>query len=250
MQKTLLQILSNIGLALTFSSRIPFPISKHADIKDAFGWLPLAGLILALFSLIPMLLPIENAWLLAWLYVGIMAWLTRGLHWDGLADVADGLASNKSGATFRKVVKDSNLGALGGLCLIMIAMGYIITTRALIESGVWLALPWAAALARALALLLPSLCPVHPTAGLGLTLQEAYPFIKALGWLAFLFILGVIFLSFFVAFLGTVFGFGVIYMLACKAEAKGGFNGDFIGAAIVLSELAALLAVAIVFIAN
>lgn len=246
MQKIFSQSLSNIGLVLTFSSRIPLPMSTPGDLKIAFAWLPMAGIILSILALVPMLLPIESTWLLAWLYVGSMVWLTRGLHWDGLADVADGLGSNKSGAAFWKVVKDSNLGALGGLCIVMVAIGYIITTQAVIEDGAWFALPWAAALARALVLLMPSLCPVNPKAGLGKILQDASLFMSSLVWLALLFALGVIFLSFLATVLGTLFGFGIVYMLARKAEANGGFNGDFLGATIVLSEFVALLAVAIV----
>ena len=249
MLKILLQHLANLGLAVSFSSRIPVPCLERAEIKRAFAWLPLAGIMLALLALLPLLLPVNSTWVLAWLYVGIMTWLTRGLHWDGLADVADGLASNKNGAAFWKVVKDSKLGALGALCIIITATGYIISVQSLFEtsncSKIWFALPWAAALGRAFALLLPGLAPVNPRAGLGQSMQEAEPFTAALAWLAILTLAAIVFLSFLTAALALGLGLLITWQLARKAKQMGGFNGDFLGATIVLAELAALLSASI-----
>lgn len=249
MQKTLLQHLANFGLAVSFSSRIPIPHLERAEIGKAFAWLPLAGAVLALFALLPVFLPVGNTWLLAWLYVAIMAWLTRGLHWDGLADVADGLASNKNGASFWKVVKDSKLGALGALCIIIVAAGYIISIQSLLETAacvkVCFALPWAAGLGRTFALLLPSLAQVNPKAGLGQSMQEAEPFFAAVTWLGLLTLSGIFFLGFLTAILALGSGLLLTWRLAGKAEQMGGFNGDFLGAAIALAELAALTAAAL-----
>ena len=237
-------ILANMGLALSFSSRIPLPCRKNAEIGKAFAWLPLAGIFLSLLALFPLFLPISNSWISAWFYVALMAWLTRGLHWDGLADVADGLGSNKTGAEFWKVVKDSKMGAVGGLCTAVAAAGYIIAAQGLIETGAWLALPWAAGLGRAFALLLPALSPASPDAALGQSLAEAEPFPEGIIWVLILTVLGICLFSFPAAACAAGLALLATWLLARKAKSMGGFNGDFVGAAIVLSELGALLAAA------
>ena len=237
-------ILANMGLALSFSSRIPFPCLENAKIEKAFAWLPVAGIFLSLLALFPLLLPISNSWISAWFYVALMAWLTRGLHWDGLADVADGLGSNKTGAEFWKAVKDSRMGALGGLCTAIAAAGYIVAAQGLIEAGMWFALPWAAGLGRAFALLLPGLSPASPDAALGQSFAEAKSFPEGIIWVLVLAALGTCLFSFLATACAVGLAFLATGLLAHKAKSMGGFNGDFLGAVIVLSELGALIAAA------
>ena len=244
MRHTKNRVLTNIGLALSFSSRIPFPCPADTDMGKAFAWLPLAGVFLSLLALSPLLLPVSNSWILAWLYVALAAWLSRGLHWDGLADVADGLGSNKTGAEFWKAVKDSRMGALGGLCTAIAAAGYIVAAQGLIEAGMWFALPWAAGLGRAFALLLPGLSPASPDAALGQSFAEAKSFPEGIIWVLVLAALGTCLFSFLATACAVGLAFLATGLLAHKAKSMGGFNGDFLGAAIVLSELGALIAAA------
>lgn len=44
--------------------------------------------------------------------------LTGGLHWDGLADIADGLGGGRDPASRLEIMKDSRIGAFGALALI------------------------------------------------------------------------------------------------------------------------------------
>ena len=53
---------------------------------------------------------------LVFLFCGCL--LIRGLHHDGLADVADAFGSGKRGEEFRKILKDSRIGSFGALALI------------------------------------------------------------------------------------------------------------------------------------
>ncbi|MDI2131157.1 adenosylcobinamide-GDP ribazoletransferase [Yinghuangia seranimata] len=54
----------------------------------------------------------------ATLAVGTLAVLTRGLHLDGLADVADGLGSNKPAPDALRIMKASDIGPFGVLTLV------------------------------------------------------------------------------------------------------------------------------------
>ncbi|MCB0914677.1 MAG: adenosylcobinamide-GDP ribazoletransferase [Actinobacteria bacterium] len=73
------------------------------------------------------------------------ALLTRGLHLDGLADTADGFASGRRGAAALAVMRDPNLGALGGVTLIVVAgldtvaLAALFATAGVVESAILLA---------------------------------------------------------------------------------------------------------------
>lgn len=55
----------------------------------------------------------------ATLVVALAAWLTRGLHWDGLADVADGLGSGAPPQRAGQVMRQSDIGTFGALTLVL-----------------------------------------------------------------------------------------------------------------------------------
>ncbi|MEZ0093667.1 adenosylcobinamide-GDP ribazoletransferase [Streptacidiphilus sp. EB129] len=57
--------------------------------------------------------------------VAALAALTRGLHLDGLADVADGLGSNKPPAAALKIMKASDIGPFGVLVLVLVLFAQV-----------------------------------------------------------------------------------------------------------------------------
>ncbi|MHA6759359.1 adenosylcobinamide-GDP ribazoletransferase [Streptacidiphilus sp. PAMC 29251] len=67
--------------------------------------------------------------------VGALAALTRGLHLDGLADVADGLGSNKPPAAALKIMKASDIGPFGVLVLLLVLLTQVAALAQAFDSG-------------------------------------------------------------------------------------------------------------------
>lgn len=100
---------------------------------------PVAGLVLALVIAIP----VELLWrashgsalLLAALSVGALAVLTRAVHLDGLADVADGLGSGKHGDEALAIMKKSDIGPFGVATLLLALILQVVALADLVASG-------------------------------------------------------------------------------------------------------------------
>lgn len=100
---------------------------------------PLAGLVLALLVGVPL----QLAWrfghgsstLLAVLTVGALALLTRAMHLDGLADVADGLGSGRRGEPALQIMKKSDIGPFGVATLVVVLLLQVVALGDLIASG-------------------------------------------------------------------------------------------------------------------
>ena len=67
--------------------------------------------------------------------VAALAALTRGLHLDGLADVADGLGSNKPPAAALAVMKASDIGPFGVLVLLLVLLTQVAAVQRAFEGG-------------------------------------------------------------------------------------------------------------------
>ncbi len=100
---------------------------------------PVAGLVLALL----VATPVELAWkvghgsapLLAALAVGGLAFLTRAMHLDGLADVADGLGSGRRDEAALAIMKKSDIGPFGVATLLIVLLLQVTALSDLIWSG-------------------------------------------------------------------------------------------------------------------
>ncbi|XVQ88674.1 adenosylcobinamide-GDP ribazoletransferase [Microbispora siamensis] len=81
------------------------------------------------------------------LAVGAMAWLTRALHLDGLADLADGLGSGKPADGALDVMKRSDIGPFG---VVTVVIALLVQVAVLSRGGTaaWVALVAAAATGR------------------------------------------------------------------------------------------------------
>lgn len=101
-------------------------------------WAPLAGLFVGLLAVTAggvLLLLGASAPLAAVVTVAVPALLTRGLHLDGLADVADGLGSGKGPQGAQVVMKRSDIGPFGVLTLVFVLLGQIAALAQLLDES-------------------------------------------------------------------------------------------------------------------
>jgi len=113
-----------ILIAFQFLTIVPLPFTVRCEEEDlgrSMTFFPLVGLAIggllagADFLLAP-LLPRGVADLLL---VVLNSAVTGGLHLDGLSDVCDGLAARGSRERFLAVMKDSRIGAVGAVALML-----------------------------------------------------------------------------------------------------------------------------------
>ena len=99
------------------------PTLPQATVTAAMALAPAVGLLLGVIASAVLLAadhPLGAGPLTAaGLAVGSLALLTRGLHLDGLADLADGLASGKPAPAALDIMRRSDIGPLGAVTLIM-----------------------------------------------------------------------------------------------------------------------------------
>ncbi|GAB7079170.1 adenosylcobinamide-GDP ribazoletransferase [Megalodesulfovibrio paquesii] len=175
-----------------------------------------------------------------WLYAALGWWITRGLHWDGLADIADAWGSNAEGERFWNICKDSRVGAFGVMGVVL-GLGLMATLAgACLDRGLPQALVLAPVLGRCM--ILPLACAARPLArpGLGGSFLAAATLARV-GW--GLFWTAALWLS-----CGGARALPLALLLAAipcwrllaLGRRQGGLNGDFLGSAALLAELAGL----------
>jgi adenosylcobinamide-GDP ribazoletransferase len=111
-------------IAMQFLTIIPLPFDtrcRKEDLGQATACFPLVGLTIGglLVGLNWLIEPWLNRSLSAALLVTALVAVSGALHLDGLADVCDGLAARGSRERFLAVMKDSNVGAVGAVGLVL-----------------------------------------------------------------------------------------------------------------------------------
>lgn len=119
------------ALRLLFGTLTVVPVRPPTSVdRRTAGWAmalaPLAGLVLALLVAAPLALAEEYAdpppLLAAVLVIGALALLTRAMHLDGLADVADGLGSGRAGEQALAIMKQPDIGPFGVATLVLMLL--------------------------------------------------------------------------------------------------------------------------------
>jgi adenosylcobinamide-GDP ribazoletransferase len=65
--------------------------------------------------------------------VGALAWSSRGLHLDGLADTADGLAASYDRERALTVMRTGDVGPIGAATLVLVLLAQVACVAALVE---------------------------------------------------------------------------------------------------------------------
>jgi len=231
-------MLRGLGTAFGFLTR--FGPAGGADFAASVRWFPVVGLVLGGMAVAPAALG-AGPWLAAWLAVVIDLWATRGLHADGLADVADAWGSMARGERFFEIMKDSRVGAFGAMGLFVALSGKLVLYAGLFMAGDASAVAFSFIVGRTSAVWLMGLTRRLARPGLGqLFLDGATPAVMA-GTLAATVLAGMLLAGGRGMVSGLVLCAVVVAMLAGLAKSRGAVNGDFLGACVVLGELAACL---------
>ena len=150
--------LSALWIAGRFLTRFPFPDPGPigaADLGRAVPWYPAIGLLLGLA--LTLTAALAGPWWIggpapavAALTLALWAWLTGGLHLDGLADSADAwIGGMHSRERTLEIMKDPTSGPAGVSTLALLLILKFACLQALIAAGNPTALLWVPLLARA-----------------------------------------------------------------------------------------------------
>jgi len=134
-----------LGSALKTLTAIPWPWKESKDLAASLSWSPVIGLLLGLIlygtSLIWILLPFKQ-WPAgaALVMIGLGIWLTRGLHYDGLADWADSIGGFLHREKRLAIMKDVSLGSFGVLALFLALAAKWVAFERILSSGsiIWI----------------------------------------------------------------------------------------------------------------
>jgi len=233
---------SRLVTALGFLSRlVPAREAAPGEMGKTLAVFPLAGAIVGSVAALPLALGLgQNRPLVqAVIFTALGVYLTRALHYDGLADVCDGWGSLAGGERFWKILKDSRIGAFGVLALCLSLAAQIVFASTLCEGRAHGGLVFGAAFGRGCGAVLAYLGRDLGRPGLArefLASADRTVLLTALAWLA---VLAVLLFPFKAVLAACLLAGFALWRLLGLARAKQGVNGDFLGAAIVLGELCA-----------
>lgn len=128
-----------VRLAVGTFTRVPVAPPRTVDRRVAGAAMLLAPVTGLALAVLPALLVLTvdaadgPALLAAALAVAALAWLTRGLHLDGLADVADALGSGAEPQRARAVMKDPSVGAFAVMTLVLVLVLQVVALGSRVE---------------------------------------------------------------------------------------------------------------------
>ncbi|MDR3641810.1 MAG: adenosylcobinamide-GDP ribazoletransferase [Humidesulfovibrio sp.] len=226
---------------LGFLSRLaPARVIAEEDMRRAMFHLPLCGLVIGVAVCAPALAgffagrPLVQAWTVVLLSV----YFTRGLHLDGLSDVMDGAAQHTSPERFWTIVKDSRCGTFGVGAVVLALLGQTaLFAEVLGHARAWM-LPWVFVFGRACGVCFGGVNRAYSRPGLGgLFLSGADA--KAVCWALLLALGPALWLNPLAALYAVLTVLVLLTPLYRLVRAVAGVNGDFLGASIIMGELAA-----------
>jgi len=238
--------LHNLRICLSFLTRLsPVSEMRDPDFSGTLAWFVPCGLVLGFFLSLPLWIMPETVSPLvsAWIVVILEVYLTRGLHWDGWADLWDAVGSNARGERFWEILKDSRIGVFGTAGIVLGISGEIILFSA--GGAVWTAVVWAMILGRLVPVIQAFTGRDLPRPGMGRM------FVRGSGLkLTVLACAGTALLGLFlVGAASVVTAAGILFFcllgLQATARKQKGINGDFLGAGIIAGQITGFLSTAL-----
>jgi adenosylcobinamide-GDP ribazoletransferase len=250
--------LGGYRLAMTLLTAIPLNATPRGESPEpsrraagaAMAWAPVVGLLLGAVAAGVLELAARVAHtgplLAAVLAVTALALLSRGLHLDGLADLADGLGSRRPAGQALEIMKRSDIGPFGVVTLVLTLLVQVAALAQAQALGRGVPAVIAAVVAGRLALTWACRRGVPAARGTGLgamvagTVPLAIPIALTVAALAAAYPFGLMVL--------VAVAAGLTVSLAVTALAVrrlGGITGDVLGALVELTTAACLLVTAI-----
>ncbi|MFP7755551.1 adenosylcobinamide-GDP ribazoletransferase [Thermodesulfobacteriota bacterium B35] len=241
-------MLRSLVAALRFLTIAPIPGQSGMagdDLARSTPYFPLVGLLIGLACaplawLLSLLLPPAVA---AVLVTTLLFAVSGGLHLDGLADTADGLFSARSRERMLAIMRDSRIGAMGVIALVVLLLLKVTALASLDRDRLPAAVVLMPVAGRCAILVMMALLPyARPEGGLGTLFYSrrsrlaglwAVGFFLACAWL----VTG----AAGPGVAGFTLAMLVPFVLFIKAR-LGGATGDTLGAACELAELFVALA--------
>ena len=252
------------GLRLSVGLLTVIPVGAIGEVdrrlaRSAMLLAPLVGLFLGAIAAavligVRALVPSTMGTLLAAvLAIATLAYLTRALHLDGLADTADALGSGRRGDAALEIARRGDVGPFGVVTLVL-ALLLQVTALAVASDAGWgaLALVISVVTGRLAAVVACTrgIPPARPE-GLGALVAGTVPRVAALAWVlvalgvaaaAGAWLTGIAWAPVVAVVAGIALGLGVV---ARSVGRLGGINGDVLGAAIEVSTTTVLVVLAV-----
>lgn len=153
--------------ALRTLSLLPVPGRDVAHFSTALYWFPLTGLLLGMLQAFTTFAVALSGWNELAGFVAVLSGilLTRGLHADGLADLADGFWGGKNPESALRIMKDPTIGSFGALALVLIMLLKWIAAVKLVELKAYESIVSGILLARWVQVVLASAMPYARSSG-------------------------------------------------------------------------------------
>ena len=233
-------------LSFQFMTTIPIPWNLRAEAEDmgrCMTYFPIVGLVIGglLCGLHYGLIRIVPERVSALLCVVGWVSVTGGIHLDGLADAADAFLSWRDRTGMLAIMKDSRIGVMGAIALILVLLGKVELLADLNGGSKYMALVLIPMVARWGIVLQAALLPyARPEGGLGGAFIEHAGARE--GILATVFTLGAAFALMRITGLLFVLWGGMVALLfaAYVRRRLGGATGDTLGAGIEVAEVMGL----------
>jgi adenosylcobinamide-GDP ribazoletransferase len=243
-----------LRLAIGTLTRLPVPAPQHIDRRTA-GWAmslsPVVALVLAAICGLPLLITQDRpafALLIAIVSFALLAWATRALHLDGLADTADALGSGKPAAAALEIARKSDIGPFGVITLIFTLLLQIAAVASLPDAhDAYFAFVIAIVTSRvALTWACTRMWPAARPDGLGAVVAATVPLLVAIAWTIITIALAWIFVGI-AGGVSVVLGIlaGIVLLVIARRR-LGGMTGDVLGATIEMTATTALLVLALI----